>query len=174
MAHLNTQRGNMKLSKKPIYFSILVLSASSASAATLTSMTKAQIENAVINKTLVSIPTDNLNGKTINNTFSMYLDGKGHIYGKMAHKPDGELQADQGVYTLKDDGTVTITWNHWDKKETLYAQLFETKNAYLAIDNNNVFHTVYMKESILSGNKITPSPYLKISDLNPLAKLPLK
>lgn len=128
------------------------------STTTLQSMTKEQIKQTIINKTLVSIPTDNLNGKTINNTFSMYMDDNGHIYGSMSLKPDKEPQTDKGVYTLEDDGTVTIIWDHWDKKEKLFAQLFETKNAYLAVGLDHVFHTAYLKESILLGNKLHLSP----------------
>jgi len=55
----------------------------SVSAASLQSMSKKQVQQAFINKTLISIPTDNLNGKTIHNTFTMFLDDKGVIYGKM-------------------------------------------------------------------------------------------
>lgn len=128
---------------------------SSISASTLQSMTKVQVKRAFINKTLVSIATDNLNGKTINNTFTVYMDDKGSIYGKMSVKPDNEPKTDKGIYTLENDGTVTITWDHWDRKEKLSAQFFETKNAYLAISRDNVFHTAYMKELILPGNKVT-------------------
>ena len=130
---------------------------SNVTATTLQSMTKEQIQQAVINMTLVSIPTDNLNGKTINNTFSVYMDNKGHIYGSMSLKPKNEPKTDKGVYSLENDGTVTITWDHWDRKEKLFAQFFETENAYLAISNDNVFHTAYLKESILPGNKINYS-----------------
>lgn len=56
----------------------------------------------------------------------MHMDGKGHIYGSMSQKPDNEPQTDKGVYTLENDGTVIITWDHWDRKEKLFAQLFET------------------------------------------------
>ncbi len=147
----------MKLTQRLSYFVMLVLFNSLASATALHSMTKEQIQQAFINKTLVSIPTDNLNGKTINNSFTMYMDDKGIIYGKMSLKPEGEPQEDKGIYTLEPDGTVSIIWNHWDRKEKLYAQFFETKNAYLAIGVDKVFHTVFMKETILFGNRIVSS-----------------
>ncbi len=143
--------------KRLLCFIMLTMLSPLMLAATLHSMTKAQIQRVVINKTLVSIPTDNLNGKMINNTFSMYMDDRGNIYGKMSLKPDGEPQTDKGIYTIGNDGTIIITWNHWDNKEKMYAQFFETKNAYLAIDRDNIFHTVYLKEAILSGNKINLS-----------------
>lgn len=37
-----------------------------------------------VNKTSISIATDNLNGRTIENTFSMFLDNHGNILGKMS------------------------------------------------------------------------------------------
>lgn len=144
----------MKPTKKLIGFLMMMAFYSSGSATTLQSMTKEEVKQAFINKTLVSIPIDNLNGKTINNIFTMYMDDKGNIYGEMSLKPDNEPKTDKGVYTLEKDGTVTITWEHWDRKEKLYAQFFETNNAYLAIGRDKVFHTAYMKESILAGNKI--------------------
>jgi hypothetical protein len=46
--------------------------------ANLNSLNKEQFIAAFVNKTSVSIPTDNLNGRTIANTFSMFLDNQGH------------------------------------------------------------------------------------------------
>jgi hypothetical protein len=140
--------------KRLSYLVALMFLNSSVLATTLQSMTKEEIQNSLINKTLISIPTDNLNGKTINNTFTMYMDGQGNIYGQMSLKPNNEPQTDQGIYTLENDGTISIQWHHWDNKEKLYAQIFETQNAYLAIGSDHVFHTAYLKESILPGNKI--------------------
>ena len=71
----------MKPAQYLIYLATLMTCVANVSATTIHSMTKVQIKQTIINKTLVSIPTDNLNGRTINNTFSMYMDGKGHIYG---------------------------------------------------------------------------------------------
>jgi hypothetical protein len=122
--------------------------------ATLASMSKDQVQQALINKTTISIATDNLNGKTIYNTFSEFLDSKGNILGKMSLKPANEPQTDKGVYSIKDDGTLLITWQHWDGGKQLCAHFFETKNAYIAIDCANVFHTVFMKDAIKPGNHL--------------------
>ncbi len=117
-------------------------------------MSKSQVQQAFVNKTFTSIATDNLNGRTINNTFSMYLDSKGNIWGKMSQKPANEPQTDQGVYTIKSDGSMNITWHHWDNKKELHALYFETKNAYVAVGKDQMFHTVFMKEAIQSGNHL--------------------
>ncbi|HVV67740.1 MAG TPA: hypothetical protein VHE99_01700 [Gammaproteobacteria bacterium] len=123
-------------------------------AVTLSPINKSEFEKSIINKTLTSIPTDNLNGRTINNTFSFYLDNQGHAWGKMSVKPKDEPQTDQGTYSVDKDGTFHLTWQHWDYAKTLCGHLFETQNAYISVDCDNVFHTVFMKENILSGNHL--------------------
>jgi hypothetical protein len=122
--------------------------------AILKSMNKVQVEQAFINKTFTSIATDNLNGRTINNTNSVFLDDHGNILGKMAHKPANEPQTDKGVYSIKDDGTLYVTWQHWDGAKQLCFHMFDTKNAYIAIDCTDVFHSAFMKDAMQSGNHI--------------------
>lgn len=125
---------------------------SSAYGASLKSLDKDKMQQAVVNKTLISIGTDNLNGKTIDNTFSMYLDDKGNIFGKMGQKPADEPQNDKGVCTINEDGSFSITWDHWDGAKQIRGYFFETENAYISVDDQNIFHTVFMKESIKAGN----------------------
>ncbi|MCX7125400.1 MAG: hypothetical protein NTU49_06580 [Gammaproteobacteria bacterium] len=121
---------------------------------TLHSMTKTQVKNAFVNKTLVTIPTANLNGKTINNVVTVFMDSKGHIFGKMARKPENAPQTDHGIYQIKNNGTLDITWQHWDMAKKIHAHFFNTKNAYIAIDNDTVFHTAFMKAQIQPGNHL--------------------
>ena len=121
----------------------------------LQSMNKEQVERAFINKTIISIGTDNLNGRTIDNTNSAFLDDQGNILGAMAFKPADEPQTDKGVYSIRDDGTLYITWQHWDGAKQLCFHIFNTKNAYISIDCADVFHSAFMKEAIQSGNHLT-------------------
>jgi hypothetical protein len=127
---------------------------SSSFGANLHSLSKSQFEQALVNKTLVSIATDNLNGKTIDNTFAMYMDDKGNIWGKMSHKPANEPQTDKGVYALAEDGTFYITWQHWDGAKKLCGHVFDTQNAYISVGCDGVFHTAFMKEAIQPGNHL--------------------
>lgn len=140
----------MKYTSKLISLLIMTLY-SSVFANTLHSMTRERVRSALINKTLISIPTDNLNGKTINNTFSLYFDGKGNAYGGMTLKPKDQPKTDTGIYSINRDGSFYITWKHWDESKKFCGNFYETKNAYLAISCDNVFHTVFMKESIKNG-----------------------
>ena len=144
---------NLKRIQATLFFGLVGISFLSY-AQTLESMDAKQLQQLLINKTLTSIPVDNLNGKDIANTFSFVFDGHGHALGKLAIKPQGEPQIDKGHYEIKEDGTVYLTWQHWDGAKQLCAHFFDTQNAYLAIDCSNVFHTVFMKTAIKPGNAI--------------------
>lgn len=122
--------------------------------ATLSSLNKAQIEHLFMNKTAISIPTDNLNGRDINNTFSIFLDAHGNVWGEMSQKPANQPKNDTGTYSIKNDGTVYIKWNHWDEEKMLCFHIFSTQNAIITVDCNNVFHSVFMKNKILKGNHL--------------------
>ncbi len=141
--------------KKTALLFIASLSLTTASfGMTLHSMSKKQVTNAFVNNTVVTIPTANLNGQTIQNTVFVYLDNQGHIFGKMKSKPVNAPQTDQGTYVIKHNGTMCITWQHWDHAKTIHAHFFNTKNAYVAIDNNKVFHTAFLKAQIQHGNHL--------------------
>ncbi len=120
----------------------------------LNSLNKDQFIKAFVNKTSVSIATDNLNGNTIENTFSMFLDSEGNVIGKMSHKPTNEPQIDKGTYLIDEDGTAYITWQHWDGSKKLCFHAFNTENAYINVGCDNVFHTAFMKDAITSGNHL--------------------
>lgn len=135
-------------------FSVLITLNSVSFSATLNSLNRNQFIKAFVNKTSISIATDNLNGQTIQNTFSMYLDAKGNIIGKMSQKPKNEPQTDHGVYSIDADGTAYITWLHWDAAKKLCFHAFNTKNAYINVDCDGVFHTVFMKDTIKNGKHL--------------------
>jgi hypothetical protein len=140
--------------KKSILLVAMVGMSGSAFSATLESLTKEQFVKAFVNKTSVSIPADVFSGQSMSNTFSLYLDDKGHMKGRLAVKPKNEPQVDEGVYTIEADGTGYFTWNHWYNKKKLCFQLFEAENAYISLECDKVFHTVYLKNSIKAGEQI--------------------
>lgn len=119
----------------------------------LTALDKKQIEQNIVAKTLVSIPVGNLNDKTIQDVFYIYIEKDGKIWGKMRTKIQEQPQSDQGTYSISRDGTISYTWQHWNNTQRLCGRLFGTKNAYIFVDCDNVFHTAYLKENVLSGNQ---------------------
>lgn len=142
----------MKLQSRNAFF--LFLMPFICSAASLHSMTKGQIEAVFIHKTYTSIPVDNLNGKTVNDSNIIYLDGKGGVISKMGVKPKDEPQVDTGHYSITQHGAVYVQWKHWDFKKRLCFHFYETQNAYIAVDCQNVFHSVFMKSAARQGNWI--------------------
>lgn len=129
-------------------FIALVATSSLSFGATLNAMNQDQLKQVFIGKTITSISTAQEKG--IDNGFAVYLEDKGNIYGKFTQASTKVPQTDQGVYRIKDDGLLCITWQHWFRdEECLY--IYDTQNAYIAVDNQNTFHTVFMKSDIQSG-----------------------
>ncbi len=142
---------------KIILVSILTFSLSSLGySATLQSLNKQQFEQAFINKTATSVGTVQVDGTPINTPFSMFLDNHGHIWATLVAQPSTtEIpQSDEGTYTLGRDGSLYIKWNHWFQSQRLCAHIFNTQNGYVVVGCNNVFQTVFMKNSIVSGKTI--------------------
>ena len=132
----------------------IVASSQTAFSATLNSLTKEQLTNTLINNTVVSIATDVFNGQIVPNTFSYFLDDKGNMQGKFGEKPKNEPQTDIGNYKIEADGRVLCTWKHWYNGKTMCFQIFNTENAYISVDCNNIFHTAYLKSAIKEGNRL--------------------
>lgn len=144
--------------KKPLAIFVLLIGITSLSfGATLASINKDQFKQTFTNKTFTAMLASQINGKQVNNSIAVYIGDKGKISGKFADKPAKGPQADQGKYTIKNDGMVCITWQHWfnSKEECVYA--YNTQNAYIMVDNNSMFHFSVMKFSIRSGNNLKNS-----------------
>ncbi|MDF1655046.1 MAG: hypothetical protein P1U34_08040 [Coxiellaceae bacterium] len=124
-------------------------------AATMQSMSKAQIERTFFNKTYTSIPVDFLDNKSVNDSNTIYLDDNGKVIGEMGIKPKGEPKIDTGSYNISNSGVVTIQWQHWDFQNRLCFHIYQAKNAYITVDSHDVFHSVFMKSSMKLGNQIT-------------------
>lgn len=142
------------MKKTIILFCALALVSSLSFAASLTSMSKEEVKQVLVDHTATSIPIDNLDGKDIVNTFSMYVAENGKVFGKMSKKPKNDPQTDEGIYTIKDDGTVYVTWKNWDGAKQLCFNIYSTQNAYMTIDCSHVLHTVFMKSAVIAGNHL--------------------
>lgn len=137
-----------------ILFPILLAVSSLTLGTTLHSMSKKEVEQAFVNKTATTIPVANLNEHAISNTFTGAFDDKGNAIAKFAHKPENGPQSDKGHYRIAEDGTMYITWQHWNDSKEFCIHVYDTKNAYVIIDCKNVFHTAFMKDAIQSGNHV--------------------
>lgn len=142
------------MKKQFAVFAALVTTCPLSFGATLNSINQDEFKQSFVGKTFTSVSTAQPNEKKINNSVTVYMDDKGNIQGKFVEKPANAPQTDQGVYSIKDDGQVCITWQHWfnGKQECVYA--YNTQNVYIMVDNNNIFHFVIMKSAITPGNHL--------------------
>jgi hypothetical protein len=145
------------MKKQLVIFAALIVTNSLSLGATLSSINQDQFIKSFVGKTFsakTSISTTQLNGKEIDNSVTVYMDNKGTIQGKYTHKPAHAPQTDQGVYSIKDDGMICMTWQHWfnGKEECVYA--YDTQNAYVMVDNNHIFHFSIMKFAIKPGDNL--------------------
>lgn len=140
--------------RKPISFVAMLFISEPIFSATLESLSKDQMLKNLVNKTSVSIASDIFHGQIVPNTFSYYLDAKGNVLGRFGVKPKNEPQTDTGVYTIAEDGAMYVTWQHWYNGKKMCFHLFNTENAYLSVDCDNIYHTTYLKTAIKEGNQI--------------------
>ena len=136
------------MKKQLVVVATLIATSSLGFSATLSSINQDQFKQAFVKKTFTAVLTSQLNGKEITSGLTVYVGNKGKIKGKFTDKPVNGPQADQGVYVIKNDGMICITWRHWfkGKEECVYA--YNTKNAYIMVDNNDIFHFSIMKFAI--------------------------
>lgn len=132
----------------------LTLLSSTSFAATLTSMTQAQVNQTFANKTMSSISTAGLDNKIIQDSITIYMDGSGHAFGKMLSQPANEPQMDKGVYSVAADGTYYLTWQHWNRGKKQCVNFFNTQNAYVVVRCDNAFQSVFLKNSVKNGNRV--------------------
>ncbi len=135
--------------------SALILNTSWCFAATLNSMPQDLISQAFVGKTMITI-TSILgdNNQSLVNKLTFYIDTQGKIFGKLDTPVTNSPQNDQGSYAIKTDGSLCMTWQHWNNGQEWCANIFETANSYLFVDTNNNFHTAVMKNNISSGNQV--------------------
>ncbi len=141
-----------------LWVSVLTIS-STVFAANLESLNKDQVINAFVNKTAVSITSKLFNGQEVNESpraFSFYMDDKGNLSGKLGAKSTNGPQTDVGNYKIDAEGRVFCTWRHWYGGKTVCFNFFNTQNAYLAVNCENVFFTGYLKSAIKEGNHLMP------------------
>lgn len=123
-----------------VSFALLLMS-SYTFAATLESLTKAQVQEYLVNKKIAAVP-----GQVA--TFSLFFTDKGIIKGEASNPKTSIPNTDQGKYSIDDDGTIHIQWDHWEGRKNLCMRLFATKNAFIAVNCDDVWETVFLRKSI--------------------------
>ncbi len=116
--------------------------------ATLNSIDKDHVKQAFVNKTFSSAGTARFPGQAIGVVFTGSMDDHGNIRAKFSQLTSLVPQNDQGIYTIKDDGRLCITWQHWHGAKEFCNDIYDTANAYILVDLDNQFHIVFLKTDI--------------------------
>ncbi len=142
------------MKKLALIFFVLSLSSSLGYAATLQSMSKAEITQALEDKTIVTIPVVTLHGNLVSNTASIYFGKDGLLVGQFANKPDNDPQNDQGTWQAKANGQVCVNWKVWTNGKETCVYTYKLANGLIFINTNHKFESMALSNNIQSGNKI--------------------
>lgn len=141
--------------KKTLVLSTILISCCSFSyAASLSSMNKDQVVQALQDQTLTTIPLATLEDQLITNSATIYFDKQNQISGKFAHKPTNDPQSDKGTWEVKDDGSLCITWQHWFKSQPFCDYVYDANNSLLFMKGDNTFASLVLKKNIKAGNHL--------------------
>jgi len=145
------------MKKLVLIASTVLLSLSTiASAISIQALNKGQVTDAISNKTITTIPLVTINGKLEKNTFTGFFHKEGQLNGKMANQPGDSPQADAGKWTVKADGALCATWDHWNDSKQLCVSVYKLTNGLLFVNTENKkLETVVLDADIQSGNKIS-------------------
>ncbi|HEX4044072.1 MAG TPA: hypothetical protein VHZ76_00215, partial [Gammaproteobacteria bacterium] len=82
-------------------------------------------------------------------------DKNGKVIGQMTNKPADEPQKDTGNWTVKADGTVCATWDHWNSNKPICVALYKLTNGLLLVnEESKKFESLILKDDIKSGNQM--------------------
>lgn len=151
-------KGGVFMKKSALLSALVLVSVSSLSfAASLHSLSKDQVMNALQDKTITSIPVITLNGQIINNnTFTGYFGKNGQLSGQLTNAPtNGDPQSDQGTWQVKPNGVTCVTWQHWNQGKPVCIYLYDAKNSLIFINTiSGNFESMVLKNTIQNGNQV--------------------
>ncbi|QMT61621.1 hypothetical protein [Legionella sp. PC997] len=141
----------------PIVAALLTTSSLSF-AASISSMSKAEVTEAITDKTITTISAATLNDKLLANSFTGYYGKDGKMMGAFAKPTEGAPQNDKGTWLVKEDGSVCMTWEHWfnGKEDCVY--FYKLNNGLLVVGANQNFESVILNSDIKSGNQTATPP----------------
>lgn len=141
--------------RKHFFCGLLVLTAP-VFAASLQSMTQAQVTDLLKQKTMRTINLVTLNKKLINNTMTIYFDENGHVTGQLIDNvTNNDPQIDKGEWQVQANGAFCITWQKWNNHNPICMYPYELKNSILFINQtSNSFESMVLKTNIKTGNHL--------------------
>ncbi|STY29843.1 Uncharacterised protein [Legionella wadsworthii] len=139
---------------KQVTLAALLLSISSLSiAASMSSMSKSEVTEALNDKTITTISAATLNDKVLANPFTGYFGKDGKMNGKFVQPTKDVPQKDQGTWLVKDDGSVCMTWTQWFKGKEECVYFFKLQNGLLIVGADQNFESFILSAHIKPGNQ---------------------
>lgn len=123
---------------------------------TLQSLNQAQVNEQLKGKTISTIPLVTINGALVNNTFTGFLDSNGNMDGHMANKPENDPISDTGTWTVSQNGTLCVTWQHWNNTKPICVSVYKVNNGLLFInEKSHALETIVLSDSIKNGKQVS-------------------
>jgi hypothetical protein len=124
--------------------------------ASLQSLNKNQIEKTMANKTMTTVSLVTLNKELVSNTLTFAMDKKDNkVTGQFANKPDSDPQNDTGKWQVKSNGTLCVTWEHWNNAKPICVAVYKTNNAIMFVNQeNNNFESMVLTNNIKDGDHV--------------------
>src|SRR6185437_4515332 len=138
-----------------ILFSLLMGLSSLSFGANMQSLDKEKVNKLFSDHTLTTISTVTLNGKMAKNTFTGFFGKDGKMIGQLASKPDTMPQGDKGVWKVKDNGQLCVTWEHWESAKEVCMDIYQTKNMLIFINaGTGKFESAALMEHFKEGDQM--------------------
>lgn len=153
--------------KKLIISSAILLSFCSVSIAnTIHSLDKDKVKSLLNDKTITTIGLTTLNGHTQDDVFTGYFGKDGKATGSFATAPSDQPQNDQGTWTVKNNGDLCMTWQHWDNAKEFCLAVYKTNNSIIFINKDGKLESVVLTDNIKSGNQLNNSNTNQMNNSN--------
>lgn len=114
---------------------VTLLSFSSLSfAASLQSLSKEQIIQALQDKTITIVPLVTHNGQLINNPIIASFNKQNQINAKFSTPVDDEPQTEQGTWKVDENGMLCVTWQHWFAQKPICVFTYSFNNSLIFVN----------------------------------------
>lgn len=140
---------------KRLIIALAVLFSSSVFADAIQSLDQSQVNQTLKGKTIATIPLVTLDGSLVNNTFTGYFNSNGKIRGQMAHTPASGPANDTGSWTVTENGSLCVTWDHWNSKKNTCVAIYNLNNGLLFVNQDtHKLETLILNDNIKNGNAL--------------------
>lgn len=139
----------------PWFVLLLFLFSSVGFAASLQSLNKNQIIQALQDKTITIVPLVTHDGQLINNSIFVYFSKQNQIVGKFANPVESEPLTDQGTWAVNDNNMLCVTWQQWFVRRPICVSVYNFDSSWIFVNpEGNKIEMMAFKINDEDGNQI--------------------